>query len=125
MSGEPGGTFTGQVVGDGHCVAYVRAALDLPHTSTWRRGVRVRGGNVEPGTGIATFNGAGRYANAVDGSSHAAVLVAETSAGLVVTDQWVGHPVAERTIRYKGGVGAPVNDGDAFYCITVVAGAGA
>ena len=51
------------------------------------------------GTAVATFNAAGRYANATDGSSHAAIFLAAGEDGMTVYDQWVDHPVAQRFIR--------------------------
>lgn len=70
-----------------------------------------------PGTVIATFSAAGRYENRTDGASHAAIFIAEQSDGLRVWDQWQGHPVAQRTIRWHGGQGKASNDADAFYVI--------
>jgi hypothetical protein len=109
------GRYAGQVVGSGHCVRFVQQAAGAPHTSDWRRGVRVHCGGVLPGTAIATFDGDGRYANRTGGSSHAAILIAELEAGLRVGDQWVDHPVSERTIRCGGR--RPSNDGNAFFVI--------
>jgi hypothetical protein len=111
--------FAGRRVGNGHCVRFVQRAAGMPHTSRWRRGVRVRDHNVPSGTAIATFEPDGRYGNHTDGRSHAAILVAELPEGLRVWDQWVGHPVQQRTIRWRGGNGngKPVNDGDEYYVI--------
>lgn len=110
--------YQGQVVGDGQCVRFCQAAVPgLPHTSQWRRGAKVKGGNIEPGTVIATFGASGKYENKTDGSSHAAILVAEEAGGLRVWDQWVGRPVAERLIFYRGGAGRAVNDGDRFFVV--------
>jgi hypothetical protein len=108
--------YVGTVVGNGHCVAYVRAAADVPHTSSWRRGNPVRGRNHASGTAIATFHG-DRYANATDGSSHAAILIEVTGAGVRCLDQWLGRPVTERTIRFKAGDGLPCDDGDAYHVV--------
>lgn len=110
----------GQIVDTGQCVRFCQiAAPGLPHTSEWRRGIKVRGNPVESGTVIATFDSKGCYANATDGTSHAAVLIAELPEGLRVWDQWVGRPVGERTIRFRGGERGvkPVNDGDQFYVV--------
>jgi hypothetical protein len=115
------GRYAGNVVGTGHCVVFVQQAASLPHTSQWRRGIRVRGAGVLPGTAIATFSAEGRYENRTDGSSHAAILIAELKNGLRVWDQWTDHPVAERTIRWGGG--KPSNDGEAFFVIESAADA--
>jgi hypothetical protein len=77
----------------------------------------VRGGNHAPGTAIATFDPNGRYGNHSDGRSHAAVLIAENSDGLLVIDQWIGQPPQQRIIRYRDGDGDAANDGDRFYVI--------
>ncbi len=110
-------SFAGQRVGTGHCVPFVQIAAGAPHTSRWRRGARVRGGEVATGAAIATFDAEGRYANRTDGASHAAILVAELPDGLRVWDQWVGQPVHQRTIRFRAGSGRPVNDGDQYFVI--------
>lgn len=110
----------GRVIGNGHCVALVREAGGVPHTSQWRRGPKARGGSLAAGTVIATFGGdPPRYQNRTDGTSHAAVFAAEEAGGLRVWDQWAGQPVHSRLIRFRGGQGRPVNDGDAFHVVTV------
>lgn len=109
--------YVGQSVANGQCVRYVQVCAKCPHTSQWMPGVKVRGNEVEFGTAIATFDPDGHYGNNTNGSSHAAILIEETDAGLLVFDQWTGHPVSERTIRFRGGVGKKVNDGDQFYVI--------
>jgi hypothetical protein len=115
--------YVGLVVGDGHCVAYVRAAADAPHTSLWIEGRPVWecADTLAPGTAIASFNSDGRYANATDGSSHAAIFMAADDHGLKVLDQWKLHPVAYRVIRAKSGVGLAADDADAFSVIEVSA----
>lgn len=115
--------YTGAVVGNGHCVAYVREVTGAPHTSQWRRGEKVRGGALPSGTAIATFDANGRYANATDGSSHAAILISATDAGLVVMDQWQGQPVHQRTIRPKGGAGPACDDADRYHVVVTDAAA--
>jgi hypothetical protein len=111
--------YSGEVIGNGHCVPYVQLVADAPHTSRWRRGERVRDAGVVPvGTVIATFGGdPPRYQNRTDGSSHAAVLIDCGTSGLQVWDQWVGHPVAQRTIRYKNGTGLACDDGDQYFIV--------
>jgi hypothetical protein len=112
--------YVGQVVGDGHCVAYVRAAASVPHTSSWIEGEPVWPAEGLPaGTAIATFNAAGRYANATDGSSHAAIFLAAGEDGMSVYDQWVGRPVARRMIYARGGVPPACDDADAYSVIEV------
>jgi hypothetical protein len=108
----------GAVIGNGHCVELCRAASGAPHTSLWRRGELVLHGEVLPGTIVATFDAAGRYANATDGSSHAAIYLEETPRGaLRVIDCWVGRAVAERVIRDKGGFGKAADDASQYYVV--------
>jgi hypothetical protein len=111
------GASAGRVVGNGHCVAYVREAAGLGHTSTWKKGGKVRGGGLGAGTAIATFGANGTYENRTDGASHTAILIAETPQGLQVWDQWRGQPVHQRLIRFKGGQGTANNDGDQYHVI--------
>jgi hypothetical protein len=105
----------GTVVDTGHCMRHVQVVAGVTHSSTLRRGARVRDADVPPGTVIGTFDANGRYANATDGSSHIAILLSKQPNGLLVVDQWVGQPVHERLIQYRGGQGNAVNDGDQFY----------
>lgn len=109
--------YEGEVVGSGQCVAFVQDAANAPLTREWTRGRKVKGANPTRGTAIATFDADGTYGNHTDGTSHAAIFLEEQAAGLLVWDQWSGHPVAQRVIRFKNGAGDPVNDGDQFYVI--------
>lgn len=109
--------YLGTPVGNGHCVALVREATGAPLTAQWRRGKQARGGNLASGTAIATFDHHGRYINATDGRSHAAILLAEEALGLRVIDQWVGRAPAERLIRFKRGSHPHADDGDHYYQI--------
>jgi hypothetical protein len=106
--------WAGEVVANGHCVRFLQEAGGVPHTSQWRRGIKARDGQLPEGTVIATFEPSGRYGNHTDGRSHAAVYLHQTAEGLRVWDQWQDHPVALRTIRFRGGQGRRVNDGDQF-----------
>ena len=110
--------YYGREVDGGECVAFVRRVTDLPHTSRWRPGVKVRGGGVAPNTAISTFR-QGRYSNSYDGTAHCAILLAEHADGLLVADQWKGQPVAQRVLQFRGGRSKPVNDGDAFHVVEV------
>lgn len=112
--------YRGSIVGTGHCVPFVRETSGAPHTSQWRRGDPVKGGNFQPGTAIATFDDDGRYGNHVDGRSHAAIFLAEYGNGLLVVDQWIGQAVSERTLRFRNGAGDACNDGDRFYAIEMI-----
>ncbi|HME22268.1 MAG TPA: BPSL0067 family protein [Acetobacteraceae bacterium] len=116
-------SFVGQRVGDGECVAYVRAACPaLPNTHQWKKGVAANGGNLPSGTIIATFRGSDGGYNASDGLQHAAVFLSETPTGLRVLDQFNAHGnnpgqhVQERPLPY-GNPSSPVNDGNQFYAI--------
>jgi hypothetical protein len=111
-------SYNGKTVGSGQCVAFVREASGAPETGKWVRGAKVKGNTgLAKGTAVATLTVDG-YANEVTGN-HAAIFdgFADNNAGFYVWDQWTGQPVHRRLIRYKGGVGSPSNDGDAFYVI--------
>lgn len=112
--------YAGKQVGNGSCALYVQRVSKVGLTKGWRRGRHVRGNDIPKNTIIATFSGSPpRYPNRRDGSSHAAVFIRQEGAtGLRVWDQWVGRPVAQRTIRFKGGVGTANNDGDRYYVVT-------
>ena len=113
-------TYDGQVVGTGHCVPFVQAASGAPPTSRWTKGELVKGNlKVVAGTAIATFSDQGKYTNSMDGTSHGAIYVSQDAVGILVWDQWLGQPVHQRVIRFRGGAGGakPVNDGDCFYVI--------
>jgi hypothetical protein len=103
------------------CVAYVRRVTGLPPTSSWRRGVQARNARLTSGVAIATFDDDGTYGNHTDGRSHCAIFIEQTDAGLRCLDAWVGHAACERVIRFKGGGGPPVDDGDAYHTIEVAA----
>jgi hypothetical protein len=98
----------------------VKHAAGAPPTPQWRRGVKVLGGAVSPGTVIATFDANERYANATDGSSHAAIFLETTPRGSIrVIDQWLDHPASERVIRDKAGAGRAADDASRYYVVEV------
>lgn len=74
-----------------------------------------------PGTVIATFDSNGKYGSRKDGTSHAAIFVRKTEAGIVVLDQWITNgrpqPVHERTIRFNNSIGKKINNGDEYYVL--------
>jgi Cu/Ag efflux pump CusA len=112
----------GEVVDNGHCMRHVQVVAGVPHSSTLRRGAKVKDTEGIPrGTVIGTFDANGRYANATDGSSHVAILLEQLPHGLRVVDQYQSRAggVAERTIRYKGGQGKAADDGDAYHVVEV------
>jgi hypothetical protein len=113
--------YHGTVVGNGHCVAYVREVAGLPPTRYWRRGDPVAATDVARHTAGATFDPGGKYANKSDGSSHAAIFQRQHGAGISVWDQWLGHPVSQRVIRWKDGVGDAADDASRYYCIEIEA----
>ena len=114
------GSLIGRSAGSGQCVALVRATNPaLGSTANWVRGAAVQGNtSLQPGTPIATFAASGRYANATDGSSHAALYLGQNAQGVQVLDQWSGSPAAVRTIPWNNPGGAAANTGSAFHVVT-------
>ena len=79
--------YEGISVGDGQCVAFVRAASNAPPSSAWTRGTRVKSTSyISTGTVIATFGSSGNYGNRKDGTSHASIFLRKTPTGIVVLD---------------------------------------
>lgn len=111
--------YLGRSTGSGQCVALVRAANPgIGPTRNWKCGPPVRGNaDLRPGTAIATFNGADRYANATDGSSHAAIYLGQNERGIQVMDQWAGSEAAVRTIPWRNPSGVAANTGTAFHVV--------
>ena len=111
--------YLGKSVGSGQCVALVQAAdSDVGLTRTWTQGAGVMGNSsLQPGTAIATFDGSGHYANATNGSSHAAIYLGQNAQGIQVMDQWAGHAASIRTIPWSNTSGS-ANAGSAFYVIS-------
>ena len=118
--------YSGESVGSGQCVAFVQRCTDAPLTKLWTRGQQVKGADVPVGTAIATFDPDGTYGNREDGTSHAAIYVAQDAHGIVVWDQWVSgkgkppQPVHLRMLPFAG-LDAPdvhpCNNGDYFYVV--------
>lgn len=113
----------GRSVGSGQCVALVQAARpDVGRTAGWTQGTQVRGNlSIPPGTPIATFARDGRYANATDGSSHAALYLGQSAEGIQVLDQWQGSAAAVRTIPWQNPGGTAANTGSAYHVVRVLA----
>jgi hypothetical protein len=109
-------SFLGRTVGNGQCVALARAVQpSLGSTATWTAGASVQGNTALPvGTVIATFDHSGHYANATDGSSHAAVYLGQDASGLQVLDQWAGKEASVRTIPWSRPGAAAANVGATY-----------
>jgi hypothetical protein len=114
--------YLGSVVGNGHCVPFVQHVAGCPNTSIWHRGEFVKDNldSVQSGTAIATFHpDTGLYENDNTGRSHAAIFLSGDDTGLLVMDQWVGHPVNTRLICFKDGGEPHADDGDHYYVVEV------
>jgi hypothetical protein len=114
--------LVGQSIGTGQCVPLVQKATGAPLTNSWTKGAKVKGNpRIDKGTAIATFDANGKYGNKMDGSSHAAIYVSQTSAGIDVYDQWKTKKSTQtthkRTIGFQDGSGTAANDGDQFYIV--------
>ena len=108
--------YLGQVVGTGHCVPYVQTCACAPQARLWKEGTKAKSAlTLQTGTAIATFKN-GMYPNNSTGN-HAAIYISQDAIGIWVYDQWIGQPVHKRLIRFKGGMGDAVNDGDAYSVI--------
>ena len=114
---------SGSDPGSKECVPAVKALAGTPATSAWRRGKKVKGNNILPGTAIATFpikkNGKFHF------KGHAAIFVRYIAGGFEVYDQWAPepneppkywHPFQKRSIDYRCW-GYVSNDAEAFYVI--------
>ncbi len=112
--------YAGQNVGSGQCVALVQAAdSSVGLTKTWAEGAQVQGNTqIQPGTAIATFDNSGRYANATDGSSHAAIYLGQNAQGIQVMDQWSDHAASYRTISWNNPGATAANTGSQFYVVS-------
>ena len=113
--------YLGQSVGSGQCVALVQATdPSVGLTVTWAQGAAVQGNtSLQPVTAIATFNSNGQYANATDGSSHAAIYLGQNAQGIQVEDQWSGQPAQIRTIYWSDPNSArAANNGSSFYVVS-------
>ncbi len=111
--------YIGRSAGSGQCVALVQAASpSIGPTRTWTCGAAVRGNtSLRPSTAIATFDSSARYANATNGSSHAAIYLGQNERGIQVMDQWAGSTAAVRTIPWTNLSGKAANTGSAFHVV--------
>lgn len=106
--------------GSKECVASVKALCNgIPQTTQWRRGKKVKGNSISPGT--ATFPR--KVGDTFLFSGHAAIFVRDTGSGIEVYDQWkpstlnpAGKRFSKRVIRYKCS-GHVSDDGEAFFVV--------
>ncbi|MDR2925294.1 MAG: BPSL0067 family protein [Azoarcus sp.] len=101
------------------CVAAVKALADAPQTSVWRRGKKVKGNSIVPGTAIATFPIELGNRKFFRFEGHAAIFVQYTAIGIIVYDQWDSKHFGKRLITYRCG-GHVSDDGEAFFVIELV-----
>lgn len=84
-------TLSQNAVGDGHCVASVRAASGAPHSSRWMRGEAAKSADsLASGTVIATFDPDGKYGSRKDENSHTAILSKSTAVGSLCSINGLG-----------------------------------
>lgn len=108
--------------GSQECVVSVKALSGVPQTSLWRRGKKVKGNNVLPGTAIATFPKSGGNGHGFRFEGHAAIFVRYTATGIEVYDQWKPKPSSsgktfgKRVIPFKCW-GHVSDDAEAFFVI--------
>ena len=97
--------YVGKVVYDGECASGVQKIFKDYHgywilrdTSKWKKGRKVFGNDITPGTAIASFDSEGNY------KSHTAIYVSQNPQEVHVYDQWKGHSFGERILRssYSG-----------------------
>jgi hypothetical protein len=90
-------SFEGKEVGNGQCVAFVKAASGAPASSTWKKGEAVLGNvRLDAGTAIACgWDDHDRYPNARTGN-HAAIYISQIGDQIEVWDQWSGEKVKRR-----------------------------
>ena len=97
------------------CVAAVKALTGAPETAKWRRGKKVKGNNIPPGTAIATFP-VEKDDEPFGFKGHAAIYSFQTEGCLHVYDQHENKRFSWQMIRFQCG-GYVSNDGEAFYVI--------
>ncbi|MBX2848103.1 MAG: BPSL0067 family protein [Acidiferrobacterales bacterium] len=90
--------YQGQVIGDGHCVSFIKYCSGAPNTIDWHPGEKVWKNDIRPGTIIATFKN-NRYPNKT--GYHAAIYIEQDAQGIWVWDQWQGKAVHKRLIRWR------------------------
>lgn len=108
--------WRGQIVGDGHCVSFIKRCTKAPRTANWRPGEIVQGRELVPGTIIATFDGQ-NYPSRT--GYHAAIYISQDKSGIWVWDQWQGKPVHQRLIRWHNRFASNANKGSSYRVVLV------
>lgn len=115
---DPSPWMTGRMIGDGQCVAFVRAATGAPSTADWSAGPLVQGNTSLPRyTAIAVFDKDGHYGNHTDGTSHTALIVSQNKKGMYVIDQWKkgSHfPQGRFILWHNPGSSSPIENGENY-----------
>ena len=106
--------YINQVVGNGHCVSFIKQCSNAPFTGLWQAGEKVlslASNSIKPGSIIATFKN-GKYPN-ISGY-HAAIYISHDENGIWVWDQWVGKTVHKRLIRKRSDKASASNTAQAY-----------
>jgi hypothetical protein len=107
----------GKAVGSGQCPGIVQAYGGLPKTKEWFEGPKVKGNPMIPyGAAVATFV-YGKYPNLAHGNHVAIYIDQDPAKGVLVFDQWTGHPADYRWMPFKDGITDRSNDGAALSVI--------
>lgn len=113
-----GSTAYANEKGNFECVALVQKVSGIPHTTTWKQGMRVMDcapGTIATGTVIATFDENGKYPLT---ARHAALYEKHDASGITVVDQWNAQMRAKRRlIRLKNEPARSVNDAKWYYIV--------
>lgn len=104
--------------GSRECVAAVKKLTGAPQTSLWRRGIKVKGNNIVPGTAIATFPIMLGNGDRFRFKGHSAIFVEYTAKGIWVYDQYPSpaKPFGKRKLEYLCSSNIS-NDAEAFFVI--------
>ncbi len=90
--------------GRSECVQLLKSLMAAPRTLLWREGRKLKASweNIQSGTAIATFKrGLYPQKSKGHGSTHAAIFLRASAAGIYVFDQSAGHALAsERFIPW-------------------------
>ena len=119
--------YLGRVLGNGHCVDFIRACTTTPPTSAWQPGpalyknvnntaVALYPQVLTSGTVIATFRN-GKYPSTR--GYHAAVYLSHDHRGILVWDQYKGKSVGQRLIRVRYDGAYPSNTAQDYRVVTL------